>query len=254
MWSGRDLNPVGFLAVHRSIQTFRKNWTHLLKFAKIIQDKKLEEVIEKAATSNSPLRWIQEKLEQCYHIGSPPFGFKKDNMGELIEIPEEKEVVVRLFEDADNLKSIGQLSRETGLSKGKVGYILRNQVYKGMVRWMGQVRRGRHSPMVDPERFDRLQQKLKGSRKFGFRSLPSEYYYDLEGGFCLNYEKAARIKPMWELRIKRMNRVDIARELRISMEEVRTKLKNPFYAAKRKVNGKWEDMHHEPVVSKPRTR
>ena len=146
---------------------------------------------------------------------SPPVKLTSINSGDAI-ISCVPCSVADIGMDADNNKSIGQLSRETGLSKDKVRYILHNPVYKGMVRWMGDTRRGRHDPMVNSELFDRVQEKLKGGRKFGFRSLPSEYYYDLQGRVCVNLEKAERIKRLWQLRLKKMNRAEIAEELGIN--------------------------------------
>ena len=234
--------------VYSSVKRIRENWVHLPKFMKIINEKNLWEVIEKEGATKSPMRWVQRKFEKGYHISTPPYGYRKNEKYELVEKPEEKKVVIKLFMDADNNKSIGQLSRETGLSKDKVRYILQNPVYKGMIRWMGDTRRGRHDPMVNSELFDRVQEKLKGGRKFGFRSLPTEYYYDLQGRVCVNLEKAERIKRLWLLRLKKLNRAEIAKELGMTAEEVRWKLRNPFYAAKKKVEGKWFDMDHEPII------
>jgi len=252
--------------VYGSVRRIRENWVHLPKFMKVINEKSLWEVIEKEGATKSPMRWVQRKFEEGYHIGTPPYGYRKDERDELVEKPEEKKVVIKLFTDADNNKSIGQLSRDSGLlkdkgktgsskdkvryilSKDKVRYILQNPVYKGMIRWMGDARRGRHDPMVDSELFDRVQEKLKGGRKFGFRSLPSEYYYDLQGRVCLNLEKVERIKRLWQLRLKKLNRAEIADELEMTAEEVRWKLRNPFYAAKKEVEGEWFDMDHEPIV------
>ena len=67
--------------------------------------------------------------------------------------------------DAENVRSpirTSRTGRQSGgamMSRGHLYWILSNPIYVGRLRHKGQIHDGLHSAIIDPETFDRVQQK-----------------------------------------------------------------------------------------------
>lgn len=98
--------------------------------------------------------------------------------------PEEAETVRRiyqLYEDWEAVSAVHEVARRMDLrskvrcspdgslrsgklmSRGQLHHILANPIYAGRIRHKGQVYDGQHPPIIDPERWDYLQDRLSGS-------------------------------------------------------------------------------------------
>ena len=125
--------------------------------------------------SNETAKGKLTKAEKGLTNGAAPFGYVKDNEGNLIIEPEEAEAVkmafasysTGLYSDQD----IAELLNETGLktkrghifSKDTVTGMLQNVVYEGFILYTGIKAKeknvtkfpGKHIPIISPELFDK---------------------------------------------------------------------------------------------------
>jgi site-specific DNA recombinase len=107
------------------------------------------------------------------------------------EIP----VVERIFDEFDegvsqrrsaaNLEADGLPTVFGGKwSQSTIRQVLRNPVYKGVILYKGELLPGRHKPIIDPDRFDRVQRDLdaKAKSKGKGRGRPSKGLHIFEKG------------------------------------------------------------------------
>ncbi|HEX6781566.1 MAG TPA: recombinase family protein [Solirubrobacterales bacterium] len=111
--------------------------------------------------------------------GRRRFGYRwaDDRSGMLIPVPHEAEVVdLRMYRATLAGVSGLQIARELEADgvktvkggrwhAGTISQILRNPLYKGMVRHQGEVYPGKHEPIVDPEIWDAVAALLSSRRK-----------------------------------------------------------------------------------------
>lgn len=111
--------------------------------------------------------------------GPAPYGYSKEKVvgGSVFqEVPEEAEVVRRIFREYVRLRSVLKVvssldsegrktKRGKKWSRAAVSWILKNDVYLGYVSY-GKVRcRGKHVPIVTEEEFSAAQKVLRSNRK-----------------------------------------------------------------------------------------
>lgn len=136
-------------------------------------------------------RGMTEKAKRGGVLSIPGFGYKVEN-GEFVIVPEEAEIIRKVFNDYINGKgflSIAKLLNAMGIRthRGKmienrtIEYWLNNPVYIGKTRWNpdGKLSRnytadtaiisdGTHTPIIDTETWDKVQEKMK-EQKAKFR-------------------------------------------------------------------------------------
>ncbi len=108
---------------------------------------------------------MREKAEQGIYPSRPPIGYRNNKAEKTIEIdPGKAPLARRMFElYATGNYSLSQLrkviKREFGqqLAKGYLDRLLKNPFYVGSFVWQGKVFAGTHSPLVEREQFDQVQ-------------------------------------------------------------------------------------------------
>lgn len=192
------------------------------------------------------LRAMAEGVKTGYWYGIPPRGYKLEN-GKLIQT-EEAPMMKQLFEDFDEIPdmTLGRLCRKFGMNRSAVMYVLRNPAYKGYRRVRGIIVKSDHEPIVGEDLWDRVQNKVL-HRPFASRSLPDPYEYR-EGHSIFDAKDAPRFKEMFRLRVKGLSFPEIGRQLGMHPEAVYGRIKNPYYANKKLVKGKWVDDDHEAII------
>jgi len=167
-----------------------------------------------------------QKVKQGYHVGPAPFGFKKEN-GLLIPIPQEAEVVSKLFIDRDHGKSFDKISQTTGLSKTQLLHISRNPVYKKqqpLVRWGQDYYPAKHQGFIDDELWDRVQTSHRprgaGMPPFGFKWI--------SGHLKPDPEKRETIRNIFKWWLTGVHQAEIARRVNVDDGVVRRTLRNPL--------------------------
>src|SRR5271157_5987715 len=71
----------------------------------------------------------------------------------------------------------GRQSGGAMMSRGHLYWILSNPVYVGRLRHKGQIHDGLHSAIIDPETFDRVQQKLESQTQTRRISRPDDHSF-----------------------------------------------------------------------------
>ena len=170
-----DEHGVSFVSVTQSFNTTssmgRLTLNVLLSFAQFEREVIGERVRDKIAASKRKGIWVG---------GPVPLGYRVENKGVLV-VPEEAELVRRIFRDYLALGSIGALAqglerdglrpKRRVLSNGRVlqaerfrvgplAHLLKNRFYVGEVAYRGEVHPGAQEPILDRELFEAVQLRL----------------------------------------------------------------------------------------------
>ncbi len=136
---------------------------------------------------------MDAKMEDGGWASQAPAGYLNDPVSRNVVNDEKRGPIVRqLWELAGTgrytVDDIVEIARKEGLDHplkrvpmGKSGiyHILNNTFYYGMTYWKGQLRIGKHEPLISKALFDRVQeglhrqQKKRTDRRFAFRGLGS---------------------------------------------------------------------------------
>lgn len=138
-------------------------------------------------------RGMTEKAKRGGVLSIPGFGYKVEN-GEYIVVPEEAEIIRKVFNDYVNGKGLLTIAKELNamgvrthrgnkIENRTVEYWLNNPLYIGKTRWNpdGKLSRnytadtaiitdGPHEPIIDIETWDKAQKKMQ-ERKARFRKF-----------------------------------------------------------------------------------
>lgn len=96
--------------------------------------------------------------------GKSPYGYTRLKRGELIVNEEERQHIVRIFEEYINLKSYAKVHKKLeseGFPKirnQRMIYLLQNRLYLGEVSFAGEWFKGSHEPIISTELFNQAQQ------------------------------------------------------------------------------------------------
>ncbi|KAF0135643.1 MAG: recombinase [Methylocystaceae bacterium] len=170
-----DEFDVSFVSVTQSFNTTssmgRLTLNVLLSFAQFEREVIGERVRDKIAASKRKGIWV----------GGPiPLGYR--SVGKKLEVvPEEAELVKKIFADYLRLGSIGEVAaaldregvrpRPRKLASGKtiaaasfmvgpLAHMLKNRFYVGEIAYRGEIHKGEHEPILDRDLFDAVQARL----------------------------------------------------------------------------------------------
>ncbi len=170
-----DEHDVSFVSVTQSFNTTssmgRLTLNVLLSFAQFEREVIGERVRDKIAASKRKGIWVG---------GPVPLGYRsRDKKIEIV--PEEAELVRKIFSEYLRLGSVGRLAAELnggGLKPkprlltngrtlvpecyrvGPLAHLLKNRFYVGEIAYGGEIHEGEHEPVLDRELFEAVQQKL----------------------------------------------------------------------------------------------
>ena len=167
-----DAANASFVSVTQSFNTAtsmgRLTLNMLLSFAQFEREVTAERIRDKIAASKRKGLWMG---------GAVPIGYDPD--GRTLKINEEEAETIRtlydLYERHGSVRSVceeaerlrlrtrrrvsasGKVSGGGSFDRGHVHYILTNPVFAGRIRHRKVVHEGLHNPIIDPERWDRIQ-------------------------------------------------------------------------------------------------
>lgn len=180
-----DQAEASFVSVTQSFNTTtsmgRLTLNVLLSFAQFEREVTAERIRDKIAASKRKGLWMG---------GNVPLGYDPD--GRTLQInPDEAEVVRKIHDLYDDLGAMNSVrvaaarldlrskSRRAPddslrggnlMSRGQLHHILTNPIYAGRIRHKGKVFEGQHPAIIDPARWDALQEKLSGNAAKARRS------------------------------------------------------------------------------------
>ncbi|MBI2630486.1 recombinase family protein [Candidatus Pacearchaeota archaeon] len=127
-------------------------------------DWKILETFRKSGKRKITTVGMEKKARGGSVVSRAAYGYKIEN-GELIINEEEKLIVQKIFlEFLESNISLNRLSKKYGFSLNGLKKILRNFTYLGKVKFAGQISAGKHSAIIHPELFNRVQKKLEEMR------------------------------------------------------------------------------------------
>jgi site-specific DNA recombinase len=154
----------------------------LLSFAQFEREVTAERIRDKIAASKKKGLWMG---------GLPPLGYDPhpDPMARTLVVnTAEADVVRQLFALYDQLACLRSVEEEAGrlglrskrhvfasgrsqgggpLSRGQIYHLLRNPVYRGLIRHKDKLWPGVHAPIIEDETWERVQRKLQTSSRKG---------------------------------------------------------------------------------------
>ncbi|WP_235857915.1 recombinase family protein [Marimonas lutisalis] len=171
-----DAAEASFVSVTQSFNTAtsmgRLTLNMLLSFAQFEREVTAERIRDKIAASKRKGLWMG---------GSVPMGYDPD--GRTLKINEpEAETIRTLYDLYEHLGTVRAVKDEvdqrklrsrrrtsangkvTGggvFDRGHVHHILTNPIYAGRIRHKGKVFEGQHEAIIDPDRWDRVQKRLR---------------------------------------------------------------------------------------------
>ncbi len=123
-------------------------------------------------------KMIERAKKGMWNGGIPPFGYKKENKKLFIDKTEAKTItfIYKTYINTGSLaKTYNKLKQRNiknrqgkGFTKSNLGYILRNIVYTGKVKYAGKIYHGIHQPIISKKVFE-LAQKIHNKKKRKFR-------------------------------------------------------------------------------------
>jgi DNA invertase Pin-like site-specific DNA recombinase len=137
-------------------------------------------------------KMIERAKKGIWNGGIPPFGYKKENK-RLIPHPKEAEIVRLIFEtyiETGSATKVYDLLKEKDIKnrqgkpfyKSVIGFILRNIIYTGKIKYDGKIYQGIHQPIISEEIFE-MAQKIHKKKVKKFR-----VYRDFLFGGLVNCE------------------------------------------------------------------
>lgn len=178
-----DKHDVSFVSVTQSFNTTssmgRLTLNVLLSFAQFEREVTGERIRDKIAASKAKGMWMG---------GLPPLGYDlPQGKSRTLVVNEAEAATVRLVFEAYLklgsvnaleawLKAEGQLSKNytsrsgktiggVPFNRGALYHLLRNPIYRGMIRHRGQLHQGQHPAILDAALFDEVQATLEAKRR-----------------------------------------------------------------------------------------
>ena len=233
-----DGNGVSFVSVTQQFNTTtsmgRLTLNVLLSFAQFEREVTAERIRDKIAASRKKGMWMG---------GRVPFGYRVRDRKLAVE-PESAEIVRNMFVRLLELGSVGELLAELRrqhphgvqiesgpgdddgtaptlsnsrsklvLMRGPLTYLLSNPIYIGKVRHHDDVHEGEHEPIIDPQLFGRVQERLQQRSPRRGRSTNSKDVHVLAN--ILFDETGDRLAPTFSTNHGRRYRYYISSRLKV---------------------------------------
>lgn len=185
-----DAHNVTFVSVTQHFDTNtsmgRLTLNILQSFSQFEREMTTERIRDKIAASKRKGMWLG---------GIPPLGYDIQNK-KLVINPNEEKIIKFIFDEFLENQSVtslivkleisefrtkswtsrdGKIRGNRTLDKGSVYGILKNILYVGKIRHKAQIYDGEHAPIIEAEKFERVQTILKENQSNGLTATKSPY-------------------------------------------------------------------------------
>ena len=228
----------------RALALFKGQYEDVKKIVEQVED---QDLWRRGSTdwSKEASEGIKSRMEAGFHWGPVPFGYRSVN-GMLKVVHEEAEVIKRLFELRKEGRSTGEIAKLMKKTKFQVREMLRNPVYKGRLRYHGELIHGKHEAVVSEELWEACQ-PLTGGRWAG--GVPPFGYKWYRGLLVKDPEEAAVVERIFNMRSEGKTIREISLATGVSHTPIQKMLKSP-YACGRKYDseGTTVPADWEPII------
>jgi DNA invertase Pin-like site-specific DNA recombinase len=149
-----------FVSMTESLDTSTAIGRFIMKFTQDLAQLESEQIGERTFAT---MKYKAQDPRAGWVGSRPPYGYRREN-GEFVEIPEELEIVKRIFQLYNKGWSNRKLRDKFGLTKSGVLYILHNPIYAGVGRWCHWFKKLDIKPVVSKELFNQTQRELDNRR------------------------------------------------------------------------------------------
>ncbi|MFO1100389.1 MAG: recombinase family protein [Xanthobacteraceae bacterium] len=136
----------------------------------------------------------QEKAEQGIWPTKAPLGYKNvlgpDGKRIIAPDPDVAPIITKIFEwyapGVLSLEEVAERAHEAGLAYRRTGAavpvsavhtVLHNRIYAGEFVWKGRIYKGRHTPLISMDLFERVQDTLHGRHKKKLRRVKDDFAF-----------------------------------------------------------------------------
>jgi len=123
-------------------------------------------------------KMLERAKKGMWNGGVPPFGYKRENK-KLVLCPKEAEIIKSIFEKYIETKSLAKVyqflknqnirnRQGNPFYKTVLGYLLRNPVFAGKIKYAGEIYQGNHQVIISEEIFA-IAQKIHKNKLKNFR-------------------------------------------------------------------------------------
>ncbi|MBW6442669.1 recombinase family protein [Patescibacteria group bacterium] len=128
---------------------------------------------ERNVTSERTKFTMNKKFEDGDLITRAPLGYNAIN--KKLVPKEDSYIIQEIYQTFLNTDtSLTQLAKKYNLSVNGLKKVLSNETYLGKIKFAGKVVKGKHTPLISPELFEKVQKKLKGG--IIFKGINKENY------------------------------------------------------------------------------
>ncbi|APE44410.1 resolvase [Sulfitobacter alexandrii] len=171
-----DAAEASFVSVTQSFNTAtsmgRLTLNMLLSFAQFEREVTAERIRDKIAASKRKGLWMGGQVPLGYDADGRTLKIRDDEaqiIRTLYDLYEVHGTVLAVKTDAEKLglrtrkrvAADGTVSGGGAFDRGHIHHILTNPIYAGRIRHKDKVHEGQHDPIIDPERWDRVQHVLQ---------------------------------------------------------------------------------------------
>ena len=185
-----DAADTSFVSVTQSFNTAtsmgRLTLNMLLSFAQFEREVTAERIRDKIAASKRKGLWMGGNVPLGYDPNGRTLTINEDEaktIRTLFELYEEHGTVRLVKEMAERLKlrtrqretATGRKSGGGPFDRGHIHHILTNPIYAGKIRHRKDIHEGQHEAIIDPARWDQIQEQLKvGAAKGRVRNVAKQ--------------------------------------------------------------------------------
>jgi len=108
------------------------------------------------ASERTKDKMLQRASKGMWNGGLVPFGYKVENK-KLVIKKDDAKILKQIYDSYLLHGSIFKIYKETGLSKSRISYILRNIIYTGKIKYIDKIYEGNHEAIISEEVFNLAQ-------------------------------------------------------------------------------------------------
>jgi len=112
------------------------------------------------ASERTKDKMLERASKGMWNGGLVPFGYKVENK-KLSFNENEVKIVKQIYDSYLQHGSIFKIYKETGVSKSRIAYILRNIIYTGKIKYIDKIYQGNHEAIISEEAFNQTQEMHK---------------------------------------------------------------------------------------------
>ena len=173
-------NHVEFISISETIDTSTPFGRAMIGVMSVFAQLERETITERLRSGR--FKMVKDEGRWAGGADSSPYGYTRLPRGELIINPEERDHIVRIFEEYVLLKSYIKVQNKLTLEgfpelrPQRITALLKNRLYIGEVSFSGEWFKGAHEPIISPELFNEAQQVNEYFKGYNYGKIKNNVF------------------------------------------------------------------------------